>query len=107
MCIRDRDITAPYGTPIYAADAGTVIAAQWHNHPTMSWGYYVEIDHGNGYKTLYAHMSSFVVQAGQTVEKGQLIGYVGATGAATGPHCHFEMYYNNALISARNVFPDM
>lgn len=52
-------------------------------------------------------MSSFVVQAGQTVEKGQLIGYVGATGAATGPHCHFEMYYNNALISARNVFPDM
>ena len=104
---RGVDITAPYGTPIYAADAGTVIAAQWHNHPTMSWGYYVEIDHGNGYKTLYAHMSSFVVQAGQTVEKGQLIGYVGATGAATGSHCHFEMYYNNALISARNVFPDM
>ena len=104
---RGVDITAPYGTPIYAADAGTVIAAQWHNHPTMSWGYYVEIDHGNGYKTLYAHMSSFVVQAGQTVEKVQLIGYVGATGAATGPHCHFEMYYNNALISARNVFPDM
>lgn len=47
---RGVDITAPYGTPIYAADAGTVIAAQWHNHPTMSWGYYVEIDHGNGYK---------------------------------------------------------
>ena len=104
---RGVDITARYGTPIYAADAGTVIAAQWHNHPTMSWGYYVEIDHGNGYKTLYAHMSSFVVQVGQTVEKGQLIGYVGATGAATGNHCHFEMYYNNALISARNVFPDL
>ena len=104
---RGVDITAPYGTPIYAADAGTVIAAKWHNHPTMSWGYYVELDHGNGYKTLYAHMSSFVVQAGQTVEKGQLIGYVGATGAATGSHCHFEMYYNNALISARNVFPDI
>ena len=47
------------------------------------------------------------VQAGQTVTKGQLIGYVGATGAATGNHCHFEMYYNNALISARNVFPDI
>ena len=71
----------------------------------MSWGYYVEIDHGNGYKTLYAHMSSFVVQAGQTVEKGQLIGYVGATGAATGPHCHFEMYYNNALISRAECVP--
>ena len=104
---RGVDITAAYGTPIYAADAGTVIAAKWHNHPTMSWGYYVEIDHGNGYKTLYAHMCRFVVQAGQTVEKGQLIGYVGATGAATGNHCHFEMYYNNALISARNVFPDI
>ncbi len=104
---RGVDITAPYNTPIYAADAGTVIAAKWHNHPTASWGYYVEIDHGNGYKTLYAHMSSFVVQAGQTVTKGQLIGYVGATGTATGNHCHFEMYYNNALISARNVFPDM
>ena len=104
---RGVDITAPYGTPIYAADAGTVIAAQWHNHPTASWGYYVEIDHGNGYKTLYGHMSSFVVQTGQTVTKGQLIGYVGATGTATGNHCHFEMYYNNALISARNVFPDI
>ena len=104
---RGVDITAPYGTPIYASDAGTVIAAQWHNHPTASWGYYVEIDHGNGYKTLYAHMSSFVVQVGQTVEKGQLIGYVGATGYATGNHCHFEMYYNNRLISARDVFPDM
>lgn len=104
---RGVDITAAYGTPIYAADAGTVIAAKWHNHPTMSWGYYVELDHGNGYKTLYAHMCRFVVQAGQTVEKGQLIGYVGATGAATGNHCHFEMYYNNALISARNVFPDI
>lgn len=104
---RGVDITARYGTPIYAADAGTVIAAQWHNHPTASWGYYVEIDHGNGYKTLYGHMSSFVVQTGQTVTKGQLIGYVGATGTATGNHCHFEMYYNNALISARNVFPDI
>ena len=104
---RGVDITAPYGTPIYAADAGTVIAAQWHNHPTASWGYYVEIDHGNGYKTLYGHMSSFVVQTGQTVTKGQLIGYVGATGTATGNHCHFEMYYNNTLISARNVFPDI
>ena len=54
-----------------------------------------------------AREAGAIVQAGQTVEKGQLIGYVGATGAATGSHCHFEMYYNNALISARNVFPDM
>ena len=67
----------------------------------------MEIDHGNGYKTLYGHMSSFVVQTGQTVTKGQLIGYVGATGAATGNHCHFEMSYNGALFSAYTLFSGM
>ena len=97
------DIAVPRGTPIYAADGGTVTYSGWMS----GYGYLVQIDHGNGYKTLYGHMCRYVVQAGQTVEKGQLIGYVGATGTATGNHCHFEMYYNNALISARNVFPDI
>ena len=104
---RGVDITAPYGTPIYAADAGTVIAAQWHNHPTMSWGYYVEIDHGNGYKTLYGHMSSIAVSQGQAVTQGQVIGYVGSTGNSTGNHCHFEMSYNGALFSAYTLFSGM
>ncbi len=100
---RGVDIAAPYGTEIYAADAGTVIASTRH----WSWGNYVEIDHGNGYKTLYAHMSAQAVHVGDTVEQGQLIGYVGNTGNSYGNHCHFEMYYNNRLFSARDVFPDM
>ena len=99
-----RDIVAaPYGTEIYAADAGTVVACTRH----WSWGNYVEIDHGNGYKTLYAHMSAQAVQVGDTVEQGQLIGYVGSTGVSSGNHCHFEMSYNGKLFSARDVFPDM
>ena len=77
---RGVDIAAPYGTEIYAADAGTVVACTRH----WSWGNYVEIDHGNGYKTLYAHMSAQAVQVGDTVEQGQLIGFVGSTGVSSG-----------------------
>ena len=72
-----------------------------------SWGNYVQIDHGNGYKTLYAHMSSFAVALGDTVTQGQVIGYVGNTGNSYGNHCHFEMTRNDVLFSARDVFPDM
>lgn len=100
---RGVDIAAPYGTEIYAADAGTVVACTRH----WSWGNYVEIDHGNGYKTLYAHMSAQAVQVGDTVEQGQLIGFVGSTGVSSGNHCHFEMSYNGKLFSARDVFPDI
>ena len=100
------DIAAPSGTPIYASDAGTVITAEYHHHP-QSWGNYVVIDHGNGYKTLYAHMTNYVVQKGDTVEQGQLIGYVGSTGYSFGSHCHFEMYRDGTLFSAKEVFPDM
>lgn len=72
-----------------------------------SWGNYVKIDHGNGYTTLYAHMSRYIVSVGDTVTQGQVIGYVGSTGNSTGNHCHFEMAYNEVLFSARDVFPDM
>ena len=67
----------------------------------------VVIDHGNGYQTLYAHMSAQAVHVGDVVEQGQVIGYVGNTGNSFGNHCHFEMYYNERLFSARDVFPDM
>lgn len=101
---RGVDIAAPYGTPIYAADSGTVVEVV-NMHP--SWGNYVKIDHGNGYKTLYAHMSSFAVSLGDTVSQGQVIGYVGSTGDSTGNHCHLEMSYNDVLFSAYDVFPNM
>lgn len=101
---RGVDIAAPYGTPIYASDSGTVVeVVNMH----WSWGNYVKIDHGNGYTTLYAHMSSFAVSLGDTVTQGQVIGYVGSTGQSTGNHCHFEMAYNDVLFSAHDVFPDM
>lgn len=100
---RGADICAAYGTPIYASDSGTVIAAGWH----YSYGNYVEIDHGNGYKTLYAHMSRITVTQGQAVNKMDQIGEVGSTGNSTGNHCHFEMFYNNVLFSAQTLFGGM
>lgn len=81
------DINAPTGTSILAAAAGTVTFAGWH----WSYGYYVEIDHGGGLSTLYAHNDELFVATGESVEQGQLIAAVGATGNSTGPHCHFEV----------------
>ena len=94
------DICAAYGTPIIASDGGAVVTATYH----YSYGNYVVIDHGNGYRTLYAHMSSIAVSAGQGVKQGQIIGYVGSTGYSTGNHCHFEMYRNSVRFSAYELF---
>ncbi len=85
------DIAADMNTEIYAAEEGTVIASGWNSG---GYGNVVMIDHGNGYQTLYAHMNRTAVLSGQTVSKGQLIGYVGSTGDSSGPHCHFEVRYN-------------
>jgi murein DD-endopeptidase MepM/ murein hydrolase activator NlpD len=82
------DIANDVGTPEVAADAGQVVFAGWG-----SYGIYVEIDHGNGFHTIYGHLSAVVVNAGQVVGKGQLIGLMGATGRASGPHLHFEIRY--------------
>ena len=99
---RGDDLCAAEGSEIYAAADGVVLAAQEH----YSWGNFVEIDHGtdaNGLRwvTLYAHMQSFIVQPGQTVTAGQVIGYVGSTGNTTGNACHFEMYVNGTLVEPR------
>lgn len=83
------DIGAGYGSAIVASDSGTVILAEVNG----GYGNCVMIDHGNGYYTLYGHMSSYAVSAGQAVSKGQTVGYVGDTGWATGPHLHFEIRY--------------
>ena len=84
------DIANRYGTPIYAADGGTVIYAGWMS----SYGYLVQIDHGNGYVTYYGHNSRLLVSVGQKVYKGQQIAKMGSTGNSTGNHCHFEVRYN-------------
>ncbi len=90
------DIAAPMGTEIYAGAAGTVYTAGWNSG---GYGNYVIIDHPNGYRTYYAHCSRVVCYAGQEVEKGQLIAYVGSTGDSTGPHCHFEVRVDNIPVN--------
>ena len=79
------------GQPIVAADSGTVITASSNS----GYGNYVIIDHG-GMKTVYAHMSGLAVSAGQSVSQGQTVGYLGASGRATGTHCHFEVYVGDS-----------
>ena len=82
-----------YGQPIVASASGTVIVADaggWGG----GYGTWVSIDHGNGFSTVYGHMSSLCVSVGQAVQQGQVIGYVGSTGDSTGPHCHFEVRVN-------------
>jgi murein DD-endopeptidase MepM/ murein hydrolase activator NlpD len=81
------DIGAPTGTPIYAADTGYVAATGWMG----GYGNYIVVNHGNGFETLYAHLSEIRVMAGQGVQRGHLIGLMGSTGRSTGPHLHFEV----------------
>ena len=101
---RGTDYAAPGGTSIYAVTGGVVTAAAYH----YSWGYYVQVyhgkyDNGNSYSTLYAHMNSApIVSVGQTVSKGQTLGYVGSTGNSTGNHLHLEMKVNNVLVNVMN-----
>jgi len=82
------DIANDVGTPEVAADGGQVVFAGWG-----SYGIYVEIDHSNGFHTIYGHLSAVTVKTGQVVAQGQLIGLMGATGRASGPHLHFEIRY--------------
>ncbi len=89
------DIAAPTGTDIYAADNGKVIYAEYHNG---GYGYMVQIDHGNGFKTYYAHCSELLVEAGSVVAKGDLIARVGNTGRSTGAHLHFEVLKDGAPV---------
>ena len=84
---RGIDISAPEGTPIYAAQAGVVEIAEWH----YSYGNYVVINHGGGYATLYAHAIQLNCKAGDTVGQGDTIAFVGNTGESYGNHCHFEV----------------
>jgi murein DD-endopeptidase MepM/ murein hydrolase activator NlpD len=93
------DMAVPPGTPIRAAMSGTVIAVGYTN----IFGNYVIINHGNGYQTLYAHMSKVLAHTGQELSQGTRIGLVGSTGYSTGPHLHFTVYKNGKLIDPLSV----
>lgn len=95
------DIAVPRGTPIYAADGGTVTYSGWMS----GYGYLVQIDHGNGYVTRYGHNSSLTVSVGQHVYKGQQVARAGSTGNSTGNHCHFEVRYNGVAKNPLNYLP--
>lgn len=81
------DLASPTGTPIYATADGIVSMAQWFG----GYGKYIQIEHGADLQTRYGHLSQYIVDAGQRVHKGDLIGYVGSTGRSTGPHLHYEV----------------
>lgn len=95
------DIGADYGEDILAADEGTVI---WAGYDDGGYGYYVMITHPSGYTTLYGHSCELLVYTGQYVSRGQLIAYVGSTGASTGPHLHFEVRGNGTYYDPLSFF---
>ncbi|MCM0000667.1 MAG: M23 family metallopeptidase [Erythrobacter sp.] len=81
------DLAAPTGTPVYATADGIVSRADWYS----SYGLYISLEHGASMQTRYAHLSRLAVASGDSVKKGDLIGYVGSTGRSTGPHLHYEV----------------
>ena len=93
------DIAAAWGSPIYAVTDGTVTYAGWHG----GHGNYIRLAHGGGIDTGYGHMSRFAVGPGMHVARGQVIGYVGATGLATGPHLHYELYRNGQPVDPLSI----
>ncbi len=92
------DLAAGYGQSIYAARGGTVTTATY----SSVYGYYVVINHGDGYSTMYAHLTNYIVGVGQSVSGGQTIGYAGSTGWSTGPHLHYTVYYNGNHVNPMN-----
>ena len=95
------DLGGRTGDPVYATGDGTVA---FDNMGTSGYGKQIVIDHGVGYKTRYAHLSKLLVQPGQKVKRGELIGEVGSTGQANGPHLHYEVMYRNKRVDPINYF---
>jgi murein DD-endopeptidase MepM/ murein hydrolase activator NlpD len=95
------DFTAPTGTPIYATGNGRVMNVDKEHR---GYGNCIVINHGFGYQTLYGHMYRMKARPGQTVKRGELIGYVGNTGLSSGPHLHYEVIKNGKKINPINYF---
>jgi murein DD-endopeptidase MepM/ murein hydrolase activator NlpD len=93
------DMSAAQGTPIYAAKSGKVTVTSFQAGGA---GYYVSINHGDGFSSIYMHMTHYIVSPGQYVTAGQVIGYVGSTGGSTGPHLHFGISYNGTYVNPMN-----
>ena len=89
------DLACAQGTPIYATRSGQVTTATYGTDA----GYYVSINHGDGFASVYMHMTHYIVKSGQYVSQGQVIGYVGSTGASTGAHLHFGISYNGTYVN--------
>lgn len=96
------DIAVGMGSLIYAADSGVVVFAGWDYN---GYGNVVMIDHQNGYHTLYAHLSSYTVNCGDSIYQGSVLGYGGSTGNSTGPHLHFEVRYLGGFLNPWTVLP--
>ena len=92
------DLAANLGTPVYAIAGGSILVANW----SEANGYYVTVGHGNGWSSVYCHLDSFCVRINQSVKQGDLLGYVGSTGWATGPHLHFEIHEGGAAVNPMN-----
>ncbi len=93
------DMAAPEGTPIYATRTGVVTIASYQDGGA---GYYVKLNHGDGFSSIYMHMTHYVVKVGQYVSAGEIIGYVGSTGRSTGPHLHFGIAKNGSYVNPLN-----
>ena len=97
---KGMDFTAPKGTPVYASGNGKIHRAQ----RSSTFGKVIYIDHGYGYKTIYAHLSKMVVKRGQEIKRGDLIGYVGNTGLSVAPHLHYEVHKNDRAVNPINFY---
>lgn len=98
---RGVDFTAPTGTNIFATGDGKVIKI---SKSGRGYGHHIIVDHGYGYKSLYAHLSEIHVKKGQEVKRGEIIGYIGSTGLSTAPHLHYEVHYNDKAVNPINFF---
>ena len=95
------DFTARTGTPIYATGDGVVYKA---DASLSGYGNHIEVNHGYGYKTLYAHLSKYNCRPGQRVKRGDIIGYVGSTGRSQAPHLHYEVFKNGERVNPLNFY---